>query len=57
MDYFRNIMIRNPSSSGLVEIVLVHRPCSSLYEFVLQRLHFLSQLVQLLLLLLNLFVC
>ena len=45
------------ATSGLVEVVLVHGPCSSLHEFILQLLCFFSQLLQLLLLGLNLFVC
>ena len=48
---------RKPAASGLIEIILIHGPCTRLYELVLQLLHFFNQLIQLLFLLFNLFVC
>ena len=50
-------MIHTTSTSSLVEIIIVKRPCAGFHQFVLQLLHFFSQLLQLLLLLLDLFVC
>ena len=44
------------TSCHFVEFILVKGPCTSLYQFVLQLLSFLSQLLQLLFLGLNLFV-
>ena len=51
-----NIRPRIYSTSGLVEVIFVEWPCASLHKFVLQLLCLGSQLLQLLLLLLNLFV-
>ena len=52
-----SVAVKNSTTSGHVaQLVLFEGPCASLYQFVLQLLCFLSQLLQLLFLGLNLFV-
>ena len=52
-----SVAVSNSTTSGHVaQLILFKGPCAGLYQFVLQLLSFLSQLLQLLLLSLNLFV-
>ena len=49
--------IRNNASCGIVEVVLVEGPCAGLLQFLYYCIHLIRELLQLLLLLFNLFVC